>query len=119
MNYGENKTDSLKEAIGLNNVVYMDKEDNEDIPDESAPVIDVIDPMTATEVGSAADAYKTRQAIESMSVGGSASDISFDNSNIENFNKVIRFSKSIIKITNHLWLKILNKIKWFILSDNK
>lgn len=96
--YGENKTDSLKEAIGINNVAYMDKEDNEDIPDEPEAVIEVVDPMTATRVGSAADAYKTRQAIESMSVGGSASDISFDNSESDGMSSATNVQDAIVEI---------------------
>lgn len=42
--------------------------------------VEVVDPMNATQTGSAADAYKTRQAIENMAIGGSASDITYDNS---------------------------------------
>jgi hypothetical protein len=80
------------------NAAYIDKEDNEDIPDESTPVIDVVDPMTATEVGSAADAYKTRQAIESMSVGGSASDIAFDNSETGGMSSATNVQDAIVEI---------------------
>lgn len=57
-------------------VVYMDKEDNEDVPDEKTVV--VINPMTATEEGYAADALRTKEIFTQIINGFDLVENSFD-----------------------------------------